>query len=508
MLIKLLKPVAATHLLLTIFVPLASANNTKPNVVFVFADDLGYGEVQALNPERGLIPTPHLDQLTEEGMVFTDAHTTSAVCTPSRYGLLTGRYAWRTRLQSGVAKGGNPCLIAPDRMTLGHLFQGQGYHTAIFGKWHLDYQYDTSTAPKGATVRKKSKTLYLSGKPIGTRVVDGPLTRGFDHFFGYHHGRSMSSFVEDDRITKEIEIIDVLPELTQSVTDYIDAKAADAKAGKPFFVYFPMSSPHSPVVPSKDWQGKSGLGDHGDFVMQTDASVGDIIKALERNGLTENTILVFSSDNGTSGPASNIEDLKRQGHYSSAHFRGEKTAIWDGGHRVPFILRWPARVQPKSEFNQMISVSDVIATFAELFEVELDDDTAEDSISFLSGLDGKEDPNPRQAIVHHSSSGRFAVRQGDWKLLLAPGSGGATAPTDSQAIRQGLPEMQLYNMKDDVSENTNLVAKYPQKVEALVALLRDYVAEGRSTPGAAQTNDAEIDIMKTHRNQKKERRER
>ncbi|TWU56442.1 Arylsulfatase [Rubripirellula tenax] len=260
--------ISLASIALAMFASFAVGAPTKPNVIFVFADDLGYGEVQALNPQRGLIPTPHLNQLAAEGMVFTDAHTTSAVCSPSRYGLLTGRYCWRTRLQFGVATGGKPCLIAPDRMTLGHLFQDQGYHTAIFGKWHLDYQYDTSTAPKGATARKKSKTLYLSGIPIGTRVVDGPLTRGFDHFFGYHHGRSMSSFVEDETITREIKIIDVLPELTQSVTDYIDAKAADARAGKPFFVYFPMSSPHAPVVPSKEWQGKSGLGDHGDFVMQ------------------------------------------------------------------------------------------------------------------------------------------------------------------------------------------------------------------------------------------------
>jgi arylsulfatase A len=478
------------------------ATPSRPNVVFIYADDMGYGEVQALNPKRGLISTPHLDKMMADGMTFTDAHTTSAVCTPSRYGLLTGRYNWRTRLQAHVVRGGKPCLIAPDRMTLGNLFQQQGYNTAIVGKWHLDYQYEIPAALKGVKATKRSATHYLSGKPIGTKIVDGPITRGFDAFLGYHHGGSMSSIVKDDTIIKEVHIIDILPLLTDEVVKHIDAKATEAKAGKPFFLYFPMSSPHSPVVPAPEWQGKSGLGAHGDFVMQTDASVGAIVGALERNGLSENTIVIFSADNGTASNAADMPSLMKQGHFSSGDLRGAKTDLWDGGHRVPFILRWPAKVKANTRMNQMISLADMMATFGEMFSAEFADDTAEDSISFLPALYGKPVTNPRESVVHHSSNGRFAIRQGDWKLLLAPGSGGKSL-SDAKATAQGLPERQLYNIKDDLGETTNLVAQYPEKVATLIALLESYVAEGRSTPGTVQKNDAKIDIWKKSLNQAK-----
>ncbi len=497
--------IIAVGLLLSLLTPQLSLADQKPNVVFIYADDMGYGEVQALNPKRGLIPTPHLDQMMADGMTFTDAHTVSAVCSPSRYGLLTGRYAWRTRLQSKVAKGGQPCLIAPDRMTLGNLFQQQGYSTAIVGKWHLDYQYEIPADLEYEKPAKKIKTLYLSGKPIGAKIVGGPVTHGFDTFFGYHHGGSMSSIVKDDTIIKEVHIIDILPMLTDEVTGIIDAKAAEAKAGKPFFLYFPMSSPHSPVVPAPEWQGKSGLGDHGDFVMQTDASVGAILDALDRNGLSENTIVVFSADNGTSAAASKMKDLIKKGHFSSGDLRGAKTDLWDGGHRVPFILRWPANVTAGAQMNQMISLSDLMATFGEMFSVTFAADAAEDSMSFLPALYGKPLTNPRQSIVHHSIDGRFGIRQGDWKLLLAPGSGGKSLP-DGTATAKGLPEMQLYNIKEDLGETMNVLDAHPEQVKTLVALLESTVAKGRSTPGADQKNDAEIDIWKKNLKQAKKKK--
>ncbi len=479
----------------------AAIEGGHPNVVIIYADDLGYGEIQALNPKRGKILTPHLDQLVKDGITFTDAHTTSSVCTPSRYGLLTGRYNWRTTLQRGVLKGGKPCLIAPDRMTLGKLFQSQGYNTAMFGKWHLNYKYDMSTV-KEVKRTNKGKGYYLSKKPIGARIIDGPVTRGFDYFFGFHESGSMSSIVVNDKISEEIPVIDVLPRLTDEVTKYIDKNAETAKKGKPFFLYFPMSSPHSPVVPSKEWQGKSGIGPHGDFVMQTDASVGSVMTALKRNGLTENTIVIFSADNGTSGPAAKTTVLRELGHFSSGELRGEKSDIWEGGHRVPFLLRWPGISKPNSSYDNMISLADLMATFADLFSVKLNEKTAEDSISFLPAVYGKDVSNPRETVISHSVHGRFTIRQGDWKLLLSPGSGGSTPIRDAEATAQGLPEMQLYNLKNDISEQQNLVAQHPEKAEALIKLLETIVANGRSTPGALQLNDGKIDIWKKNLNQK------
>ena len=479
---------------------LCAQTQSNPNVVFIYADDMGYGEIQALNPKRGKIPTPNLNDLALQGMTFTDAHTSSSVCSPSRYGLLTGRYNWRTSLQRGVLHGGESCLIAPDRMTLGNLFQSQGYHTAIIGKWHLGFKYDVTTAPKGAKASKKSVTHYLAEKPLGTRVIDGPITRGFDYYYGYPQSGTMSSFIKDDILIEEVNIIDVLPKLTDVVTRYIDEKASDAKEGKPFFLYFPMSSPHSPVVPSKQWQGKSGLGPHGDFVMQTDASVGAVMEALARNGLVDNTIVIFSADNGTSGVAANKLDLERQGHFPSGDFRGAKTDLWEGGHRVPFLLRWPERVEANTQCNQMISVVDVMATFGDLFSVQFNEQTAEDSISFLPAIDGKSISNPRKSVVFHSVMGRFSIRQGDWKLLLSPGSGGVSPLMDYDATQQGLSEMQLYNLKDDIEEQHNLVDQYPEKVVTLLKLLESTVSNGRSTPGSIKSNDVSVDIWKKNLN--------
>ncbi|MDP4625870.1 MAG: arylsulfatase [Akkermansiaceae bacterium] len=465
---------------------------TKPNVVIIYADDMGYGEIQALNPERSKIPTPSLNKLAEEGMVFTDAHTTSSVCSPSRYGLLTGRYNWRTTLQRGVLTGGDAPLIAADRLTLGKLFQSQGYKTAIFGKWHLNYSYEV---PEGAVKPKRGKDFLLAAAPVGTHIPDGPLTRGFDVFHGFHHARTMSSIVEGDTIVREIPVVEVLPEITDAAADFIDDHAAEAKEGKPFFMYFPLSSPHTPIAPAPEWKGKGVVGTYGDFVAQTDGSVGAVMEALERNGLTENTIVIFSADNGTS-KAAGIAALEKQGHYPSANLRGSKADLWEGGHRVPFILRWPEQVKASSESGQLISLADMMATFAEMLSVDLADDTAEDSISFYPILAGKELENPRESVVHHSIDGKFAIRQGDWKLLLAAGSGGWTAPGDAEALAKGLPEMQLYDMPNDIGEEKNLVAQNPEKVAGMIKLLETYVAEGRSTPGEPQKNDAEIDIWK------------
>lgn len=480
----------------------AQPASQTPNVVFVFADDMGYGEVHALNPERSRIPTPNLDELVSQGITFTDAHTASSVCTPSRYALLTGRYCWRSRLQRGVLVGNDDPLIAADRLTVARLLQDHGYTTGVVGKWHLNYNYEGEFKGKKTSKDRKRKGMAPAVAPVGTRIPDGPLTRGFDSFFGFHHAREMSSLVRDDQIIEEIETVEMLPRLTEEAVRFIDAQANSAKDGKPFFLYLPLSSPHTPIVPSADWKGKSGLGDYGDFVMQTDGTVGAVMDALERNGLVDNTILIFSSDNGTS-KAAGIPQLQKQGHYPSAHLRGSKADIWDGGHRVPFILRWPGGgVKPGSTTDHLVCLSDMMATLAEMLGTSLPSETAEDSFSFFPVLTDQAVENARQAIVHHSSSGKFAIRRENWKLAICAGSGGWSSPKDEAALKQGLPSMQLYDMAVDVGETHNLVNEKPETVSELLKLLQDYVDRGRSTPGPTAKNDGPIDIYKNKKRKK------
>ena len=318
---------------------------SRPNIIFIFADDLGYGDVQCLNPQRGKIPTPHLDRLASQGMTFTDAHSGSSVCTPTRYGLLTGRYSWRTRLQKGVLDGGNDDpLIAEDRLTVASFLRQQGYNTACIGKWHLGFTSETSTLKKKEKQKERNpKTMGRSGLPMGARIIGGPIRRGFDHFWGCSNARTMSSLIVQDRVTEELPTVDMLPRLTQRAVEYLDEQAAAAKSGKPFFLYVPLTSPHTPIVPSAEWQGKSGLGKYADFVMQTDASVGSILAALDRHQLAENTLVFFSADNGCS-PQADTASLEKQGHFASAQYRGYKSDIWEGGHRVPFFARWPGTI--------------------------------------------------------------------------------------------------------------------------------------------------------------------
>ena len=480
-----------------------SVSSDRPNIVFIFADDMGYGEIQALNPERSNIPTPHLNQFVSDGKIFNDAHTTSSVCTPSRYALLTGRYNWRSRLQHGVVTGGGEPLIAADRLTVPAMFKEKGYSTAMVGKWHLEYQYEVPEAVKDVPLSEATKDFMPAPYPVGTKIIGGPVTRGFESFYGFHHSREMSSMVRNETIEKEIDIIDVLPNMTNEVVKIIGQKAADAKKGNPFFLYFALNSPHTPIAPAKAWQGKTELDAYGDFVAQTDGSVGAVLEALEKNSLTENTLVIFSTDNGTSR-AADIDMLQSKGHYPSAELRGSKADVWDGGHRVPFITRWPGVITAGTESDQLICLSDMFATFAELLSYDLAENTAEDSWSFLPALKGKTIAKPRQSVVHHSITGRFAIRDGDWKLIFAPGSGGWSSPKDIPATAQGLPEIQLYNLAEDLGEMNNLSDSHKDKVQSMTALLEKIVADGRSTPGTLQKNDVDIDIFKPSWNFKKE----
>lgn len=463
-----------------------------PNIVFVLCDDLGYGDVHCLNPERGKIPTPNVDRLAKEGMIFTDAHSGSSVCSPTRYGLMTGRYSWRTRLQSGVVSGFEPCLIAPDRPTVASFLKAQGYDTGIIGKWHLDFQYQNPETGKTLS-RPKKKGLA----PVGSKIPDGPVHRGFDYFHGFHHAGDMKGVIENDEVILHEDEINMLPRLIRKAVEYIDERAKLANT-QPFFLYVPFGSPHTPIVPTKEWQGKSGLGKYGDFVMQTDAGFGAILDALDRNGLTDNTLVIFSSDNGCSKGAG-IPALEKQGHFPSAQFRGSKADIWDGGHRVPFVVRWPGHVAAGSTSDQLICLTDLFATCSDLTGAPLPAGAAEDSVSFLPALGGKPNVSTRAGVIHHSISGHFAYRMGKWKLCLAKASGGWTSPTEKQAPKDS-PAAQLYDMEADPGETTNLYATQPEVVGRLLKQLEADVESGRSTAGPESKNDVEnIKLWKSGR---------
>jgi arylsulfatase A-like enzyme len=319
------------------------------------------------------------------------------------------------------------------------------------------------------------------------------------------------AFIENNRVTAlptvekqwirrgaaaaDFEAADVLPALTRRAVDCIGQYAG---GGRPFFLYLALTAPHTPIVPTRQWQGKSGLNAYGDFVMQTDAAVGAVLAALEKNGLADNTLVIFTSDNGCA-PAAGVVELEGKGHYPSAAFRGYKADIWDGGHRIPFLARWPGKIKPGSRSGQLICLTDLLATCAEILGAKLPEDAGEDSVSILPALRGTDKGPLREAVVHHSVNGRFAIRQGKWKLELCPGSGGWGKPTDPKAAEAHLPPAQLYDMTGDAAEQHNLYQEHPEIVQRLTRLLEKYVAEGRSTPGARQHNDTAVDLWKAVR---------
>jgi len=480
----------------------AEGAERTPNIVLILADDLGYGDVQCLNPRHGQIPTPHMDRLAAQGMVFTEAHSTSAVCTPSRYALLTGRYNWRTRLQQGVLGGFSPPLIAPDRLTLPGLLRQHGYRTACLGKWHLGM---TMPGRPGTRLGDGIEDPALDKLDWERGIADGPTTRGFDEYFGISASLDMSPFayIEQNRFPQfpttlktwvrtgpaaaDFEAVEVLPELARRGVDFLDARARD---GTPFFLYLPLTSPHTPVVTALEFRGKSGRGEYADFVLQTDAVVGTLMQALDRLELAQNTLLVVSSDNGF---APYVEVSTR--HEPSGDRRGFKADAWDGGHHVPLLVRWPAVIAPGTQCEQLVGLNDWMATCADLVGAPLPPNAGEDSVSLRPLFSDPTQP-VRDHLVHHSIHGKFALREGDWKLLLCPGSGGWASPRDDEAVRQGLPLVQLYNLRDDVAEQRNRQAEQPERVRRMLARMRQLVADGRSTPGPRQTNDVEIDLWK------------
>ncbi len=470
-----------------------------PNIIYILADDMGYGDVSALN-ENSKIHTKYIDQLATEGISFTDAHSGSSVCTPTRYGILTGRYAWRSRLKKGVTWSYDSPVIDKNRMTVADVLNDNGYHTAAIGKWHLGLDWD----------KREDGAVNLLGP-----IQNGPKALGFDYFYGIAASLDIPPYIyiENDRTTasqidtveknegmgfwrrgpigNDFEFEDVLPRLTQKAVSYIYKQS---KSEKPFFLYFPLPAPHTPILPTEKFQGKSGTNPYGDFVLMVDDVVGQIMTAIDENGITDNTLIIFTSDNGCS-PMANFKELAEMGHNPSYVFRGHKADIFEGGHRIPFIARWPNKIQPNQQSNESISLTDLMATCAAIVKQDLAENTGEDSYNILTALRGNNKNPIREAVVHHSDHGDFAIRQGKWKLNFCPGSGGWSYPTPTVAMALDIPPVQLYDLDNDPGEKKNVASAYPDEVKSLTALMTKYVEEGRSTPGSSQENGGEITFL-------------
>ncbi len=481
-----------------------TSNSTDhPNIVYILADDLGIGDVSGYNPDSK-IHTKNIDRLINGGLKFTDAHTSSAVCTPTRYGIITGRYNWRSTLKNGVLGGYSKPLISNDRLTVGKLLQEKGYHTAFVGKWHLGWGWEFEENTNNIDNLANNFEVDYT-KPI----INGPKELGFTYSYGFSGSLDMPPYVyvEDSRITavpdrvtvnvdekgfwregptgSNFDHVQVLPHLTRKAVEYIQTQS---NAPEPFFLYFALPAPHTPILPTTEFMGKSNTNMYGDFMLQVDDVLGQVMQALEEQGELDNTILIFTSDNGCS-PKASFPELEKVNHDPSYIYRGHKADIYEGGHRVPFIVHWPEKTQKAQTTSTTICTTDLMATVAELVNYKLPDQAGEDSFSFLPLLTSTDEPELlREATVHHSIDGSFAIRKAEWKLILCPGSGGWSFPRTPEEL-EGLPAMQLYNLANDPGEEQNLIGNHPGKVEELKSLLTAYIQNGRSTPGALQKND-------------------
>lgn len=464
----------------------------RPNILIIYTDDQGYGDVSALNPEAKF-KTPNMDRLAREGMIFTDGHSSDSVCTPSRYGLLTGRYSWRTRLKRGVLGAEGPCLIENGRMTLASLLRDHGYQTAMVGKWHLGMQF----------AGEKGKDRDWS-KPF----TDGPIEKGFDRFFGIPASMNYGilTYLDQDRVTtpptlwtrkkpglvvhdrasyrimppydteRDGNNLEVAPDFVdEEVLEVFTKKAMAwireaARQPKPFFLYLAYTSPHKPVAPRQEFRGRSQCGAYGDFVVETDHRVGQILALLDELKIADNTMVIFTSDNGPENTWKGR--IKMYGHRSAGIYRDGKRSRYEGGHRLPFIIRWPAVIKAGSTYEGPVCQIDLLATFADMLNVSLPPNAGEDSFSFHPVLTGGRIERP--ALIHHSAAGEFAIREGDWKLIVNK------APTGRGA--GSAPVYELYNLRTDPSETTNLADEHPALVSRLERLLERLKSSPRSVP--------------------------
>lgn len=461
-----------------------SKPQANPNILVILADDLGYGDPSCFN-SRSKIPTPNIDRLAREGLRFTDAHAPAALCHPSRYGLMTGRYPFRT----DITRWPTQPLIEPGQLTIASFLRDQGYHTAMVGKWHLGFREHGYDQP----------------------LPGGPLDCGFDRFFGLRASTDIPPYfyIRGDRavaaptahidgnqsegwspiqgrfwreggIAPGMTLADVLPTSTDEACAVLRAQAGEpAAARQPLLLYLAFTAPHTPWLPSAEFAGKSGAGTYGDFVMMVDAQLGRVLAVLDEAGMTPNTLLIFTSDNG---PVWYPSDVKRLGHDAAGGLRGMKADAWEAGHRMPLIVRWPERVNPGTVTRQTICFTDLLATFAEICGASLPVGAGPDSFSFLPVLEGRqpeEKPVRGPIVMQAGSSPAMMIRSGDWKLINQLGSGGFSQPKNLKP-QPGGPTGQLYNLRDDLAETQNLYLKHPDIVARLEAEMQRIVKAGQS----------------------------
>ena len=478
----------------------------QPNIIYILADDMGYGDVSVYYPQ-GKITTPHIDRLASEGMRFTDAHSPSGVSTPTRYGILTGRYCWRSRLKTGVLQGYGRTLIEKDRPTVASLLRENGYTTAVIGKWHLglDWQLKDGRELMADELEARYKTgNFVTDLPpdildLSQPPLNGPLSFGFDYSYilpasldmepycylrndtlttpltGYTAGNDLNTgyieaFWRAGRMAEDFDFMDVLPGFTRQAVQYIYDRA---NKQQPFFLYFPMPSPHTPWLPLREFVDKSEAGSYGDYVVMTDNVVGQLLEAVKKAGIEDNTVIVFTSDNG---PYWRINEIEKYGHRAAGAYRGMKSDVWEGGHRVPFIVKWPNHIKAGTVSNALTVLTNLMATVAEMAGIASPQLTCEDSYSILPVLLDKAKEVPGQkAIVQQSGRGVFAIRTDEWKLIFGKGSGGfSTTPAQEEKM---LEAGQLYNMMNDPSETNNLFTSRPDIVQSMTELLEE-IKEG------------------------------
>lgn len=490
---------------LLVISPFAKAQS--PNIILILADDLGYGDISAFN-SKSKIQTPNIDNLSKNGIIFTDAHSSSALSTPSRYSILTGRYPWRTSLKEGVLNGYSPAMITPERHTIAQMLAEHGYNTACIGKWHLGWDW-------GYPQNAKNKKDVDYSLPI----KNGPIDRGFNYFYGIPASLDMAPYVyvENDKVTtipnqvikpqKGLKLMhggiagsDFTPEnclsnIIQHGISYIN-KQKESK--KPFFLYLPITAPHTPILPSDKYKGKTPIGDYGDFVVMIDDMIQQIMKTLEKNEQLDNTIIIFTSDNGCA-PYIDIKNIEKLGHFPSYIYRGYKTDIYEGGHRIPLIISWKGKIKAEIN-NSLVSLTDFYATFAQMLNHKLKDEEAVDSYSIWPIIT-QHGTTTRKDLIYESGEGYLSIRTQQLKLVFYGGSGGWGYPNKSTDLSK-LPTMQLFNLTHDPSEKTNIIHDklYANEIKRMTHLAKEYIINGRSTPGKKVKNDTnniwkQIDIL-------------
>ena len=476
-----------------------SAFADLPNIVILYADDMGYGDLGIQNP-GSKIPTPHLDRLAREGMRFTDAHSSSGVCTPSRYALLTGRFHWRKF--HGIVNAFDPPVLDAAEFTLPELLKTKSYRTACIGKWHLGWDWNAIKRP-AANVSSAKVGYSPDAFDWSQAIPGGPLAHGFDYYFGDDVPNFPPyTWIENDRVleppTEPLSITPetaegnwearpgpmrkgwdfyaVVPKLTHRTIEWIGEQRGQAD---PFFLYVPFNCPHAPIVPSPEFRGRSKAGGYGDFMAQTDDNVARILKALEVNGFADNTLVIFTSDNGAERYA--YDRIRNFDHHSSGPLRGVKRDLWEGGHRVPFLVRWPGVVKPGTVTDALVSQVDLMATLASVVGATLPEDCAHDSYNLLPVWKGG-GPSPRRSIVHNTMANAYAIRHEQWLLIAAHTGAVSQVPAwfDKEfGYEKNAHPGELYDLSQDLGQRHNLYAQHPEKIKELQSLLKQIQVKGQ-----------------------------